>query len=302
MSTFNKPGEVAARLVASGRNKAACPWKQAAVMGMLAGVFIGFGGWLAVTVATGTAAALGFGVSRMVSGAVFSVGLMLVVITGAELFTGNNLLVIAALKKDITWMRMLRSWLLVWGANFAGALLLAAMIYASGLFASSANQVGAMALKTAIAKIDLSWNAAFFRGILCNWLVCLAVWIAMASASISGKILGIFFPIMAFVAMGFEHSVANMFFIPMGLFLKLRPEVVAAAGAAESIRRLTWNAMLFRNLIPVTLGNIIGGGFFVGCSSFYIFFGSRGEDPSSGGRYKQGSTARAAQAQRATPR
>jgi len=208
------------------------------------------------------ASRLGVGFSKLIAGSAFSVGLMLVVIAGAELFTGNNLMVTSTLAKEITFRSMLRRWILVYAANFIGSLVLALLFYFSGLWKTGGNALGASAVKIAYAKVSLPFGEALFRAIGCNWLVCLAVWMALAARQTVGKIFAIFFPIMAFVAIGFEHCVANMYFISMGIFLHNWAGIPAPKGIDPGI--LHWGSFLYRNLLPVTIGNIIGGGFFVG--------------------------------------
>ncbi len=245
-----------------GVGKITAPWLSVLVLGILAGAYIGFGGVLATTVTFDMAAILGVGFSKLIAGSVFSVGLMLVVIAGAELFTGNNLMVTSTLAKEITFGSMLRRWVLVFAANFIGSLILALLFYLSGLWKTGENALGAAAVKIAYAKVSLPFSEALFRAIGCNWLVCLAVWMALAARQTVGKIFAIFFPIMAFVAIGFEHCVANMYFIPMGIFLHNWAGIPAPSGIDPGI--LHWGSFLYRNLLPVTIGNIIGGGFFVG--------------------------------------
>jgi len=236
------------------------------VLGVLAGVYIGFGAALATLVSHDAAAHVGFGLSKVLTGAVFSVGLMLVIIAGAELFTGNNLMVAGVLGKECGWGRMLSRWGLVYLANFAGSVLLAYLVFRSGIWKMAGGAVGAKAVAIANGKVALPFDEAFFRAVGCNWLVCLAVWMALSARDIAGKILAIFFPIMAFVALGFEHCVANMYFVPMGLFLKATP----AAGNL-GIAQLTWGDFFARNLFPVTLGNIVGGAIFVGTVYWFVY-------------------------------
>ncbi len=165
---------------------------------------------------------------------------------------------------------LLRNWTIVYFANFAGSLLLVLLMYWSGLWKTNGGLVGAKALSIANAKVNLTFLQAFARGILCNWLVCLAVWMATSARTVVGKIWAIFFPIMAFVASGFEHSVANMFFIPMGLVLKGQTAVVTAAGLTDKLSHLTIGGFVM-NLIPVTLGNIVGGAFFVATLYWMVY-------------------------------
>jgi formate/nitrite transporter len=247
-----------------GVTKATSPWLSVFVLAILAGAYIGFGGLLMTVVSFDMGTHFGIGFSKFMGGAVFSVGLMLVVIAGAELFTGNNLMVSSTLSRDITIGIMLKRWALVYAANFIGSLILALIFFLSGLWKTGEGALGAAAVKIAFNKINLTFVEALFRAIGCNWLVCLAVWMALASRQTVGKIFAIFFPIMAFVAIGFEHSVANMYLIPIGLFLKSWAGVPLPSGADETI--FTWGNMFYKNLLPVTIGNIIGGGFFVGMS------------------------------------
>jgi len=231
------------------------------ILGIFAGVYIGFGAALATLVGSDSSKFVGYGLSKILGGAVFSVGLMLVVIAGAELFTGNNLILMGVMEKRVCWSKMLSKWAIVYIANLIGSVLLVIIMYYSDLWAANDCIVGAQALKIASAKVSLTFVQALFRGIGCNWLVCLAVWMALASREIAGRIFAIFFPIMAFVALGFEHCVANMYFIPMGLFLK---GTQAAAASGIDLTNLTVGTFIVNNLIPVTIGNIIGGAFFVG--------------------------------------
>ena len=240
------------------------------ILGLFAGVYIGFGAELAIMVTHDMGSFLGVGMAKLIAGAVFSVGLMLVVIAGAELFTGNNLIFLSVLDRQVGVGKLLRNWGIVYFANLAGALLLVLLMYETGLWKTNGALVGAKALSIANAKVNLTFLQAFSRGILCNWLVCLAVWMAVSARAVVGKIFAIFFPIMAFVASGFEHSVANMFFIPMGLMLKGQEAVVAAAGLAGKLSHLTIGGMIM-NLIPVTLGNIIGGAFFVATLYWIVY-------------------------------
>lgn len=245
-------------------DKANASFLKLCVLGILAGVYIGFGAEIATLVAQDAAKYVGFGLAKILSGALFSVGLMIVVIAGAELFTGNVLIVLSCLEKKTTLKALFRNWIIVYFANFAGSLLLVLIIFSTKLWQQNDFLFGATALKIAAAKVNLSFVEAFTRGILCNWLVCLAIWMAEASRKVIGKIFAIFFPIMIFVALGFEHSVANMFFIPKGIILKTVPEVVNASGLThENLAALTSSGFLQNNLIPVTLGNIVGATVFV---------------------------------------
>jgi formate/nitrite transporter len=247
-----------------GVAKATSPWFTVFILGILAGSYIGFGGLLSTTVTFDMAAKWGLGFTKILGGAAFSVGLMLVVIAGAELFTGNNLMVSSVMSREITLSTMGKRWAVVFVANFIGSILVTLLFYYSGLWKTGDGALGAAAVKIAYNKVSLSFSEALWRGIGCNWLVCLAVWMALASRQTIGKIFAIFFPIMAFVAIGFEHSVANMYFIPTGILLMSEAGMANVPGVDPNI--LGWINFLWKNLFPVTIGNIIGGAVFVGMS------------------------------------
>ena len=256
---FLSPGGVASAMIEIAKAKINLPLYRMILLGILAGAFIGFGSELATITTYDMSKFLGEGFTKFIFGSVFSVGLMLVIIAGAELFTGNNLILIRVLSQEVKISKMYNSWFWVYVANFLGSLLLVYIMFGTGLWKTGNFAVGAKALAIANGKVNLTWLEAFSRGVGCNWLVCLAVWMAVAAKDIIGKIFGIYFPIMAFVASGFEHSVANMYFIPMGLLLKGNASVVAAAGLADKLGNLTLKGLFVNNLIPVTLGNIVGG-------------------------------------------
>lgn len=271
---FLTPAEIAAAASNAGKAKTELSILKMVVLGILAGAYIGFGANLATKVGSAPDADTAIGI--FLFGAVFSVGLMMVVIAGAELFTGNNMAcMLAVLNGQATWGGLLKNWVVVYIANFIGSVLLVFIIFggmywiaadpATGAIGLSA--MGAKAVAIAKGKLSLTWGSAFLRAICCNWLVCLAVWLAFASKDIVGKIFGIFFPIMAFVSSGFEHSVANMFFIPMGIQIaNAAPAAVAEkmAMAPEAVGSFfSYGNFVMANLIPVTLGNIVGGAIFV---------------------------------------
>lgn len=272
---FLTPAEVAAAAANAGKAKTELSFMKMVLLGILAGVYIGFGANLATKI--GAAPDAGTTIGIFLFGAVFSVGLMLVVIAGAELFTGNNMACfISACNGQASWGGLLYNWVVVYIANFIGSILLVYIIFA-GMYWMAADPatgaiglsaMGAKAVAIAKGKMSLTWSAAFFRAICCNWLVCLAVWLAFASKDIIGKIFGIFFPIMAFVSSGFEHCVANMFFIPMGITVaNAVPAAVAEkfAMTPDAVASLfNYGTFVSANLIPVTLGNIVGGALFVG--------------------------------------
>lgn len=258
-----------------GVGKTTAPWLSVLLLGILAGAYIGFGGMLAATVTFDMAPIFGIGFTKFMTGSVFSLGLMLVIIAGAELFTGNNLMVSSVMAKEITIGRMLERWGLVYVANFIGSILVALIFVLSGLWKTGGGELGEAAVRVAYGKVTLPFVEALIRAIGCNWLVCLAVWMAMAARQTIGKIFAIFFPIMGFVAIGFEHSVANMYFIPTGLFLQAFHDVSLPTGASQGV--LTWGAFFVKNLVPVTIGNIIGGGVFVAMSYWSAYLRPAGD-------------------------
>lgn len=228
------------------------------LLAIAAGAFVAFGAHSCLTAMTGTLG-VSWGLAKLIGGVVFSTGLMMVVLTGAELFTGNVLMTFSLFEKKITLFELLKSWLVVYLGNFIGAIIIAGLVFLTGASHNASDGVGILTLSTATTKVNLSFLQAFTSGILCNWLVCLAVWMAACSTRIIGKIFAIFFPIVIFVVSGYEHCVANMFFIPEGIFTKNIPEIVATSNVApEALANLTWKGFAINNLIPATLGNIIG--------------------------------------------
>jgi formate/nitrite transporter len=235
------PNQIAALVEQGGVQKAALSVPRTLTLGVLAGAFIAFGAMFYTLIIADQS--LGFGLGRLLGGIAFSLGLILVVVGGAELFTGNNLIVMAWADRKVTTRALLRNWSLVYLANFAGALGSACIMHFSGALSLGDGTMAETAAGIATAKLQLPYSQAFFRGILCNALVCLSIWLSFAAHSVSGKILAIVFPISAFVALGFEHSIANMYLIPIGML----------NGAAPDI------AGFMANLVFVTLGNIVGG-------------------------------------------
>lgn len=262
----DKAPKTIAETVAStvGVGKVTSPWFTVLILGILAGAYIGFGGLLCTTVTFDLGPIAGIGLKKFMAGSVFSVGLILVVIAGAELFTGNNLMISSVMTKDIGFGTMTKRWILVFLANFIGSIILALIFYFSGLWKAGNSALGAAAVGIAYGKVNLTFIEAMVRAIGCNWLVCLAVWMALAARQIISKIWAIYFPIMAFVAIGFEHCIANMYFIPAGIFLHNWAGIPAPM--AFDPASLSWISFLWKNLLPVTIGNIIGGAVFVGMS------------------------------------
>ena len=265
------PAEIAAKAEEVGVKKANLPWHQTLVLSVLAGAFIALGALFSTTTVAG-AAALPYGVARLLAGLTFCLGLILVVLAGAELFTGNNLIVMAYLNRKLTAPRVLRNWALVYVGNLAGAVATAALVYLSGQYGFGGGSVGLASLAIGTAKCSLGAIPAFFLGVLCNALVCLAVWLTMGARTAGDKLLVILFPIAAFVAAGFEHSVANMYFLPLALFIKSDGAFLAAAGkTAADYGALTWAQAVLGNLLPVTLGNIVGGAGLVGAVYGFVY-------------------------------
>ncbi len=269
MSSFKSPKETAKAISKAATGKGKLSLANLAILGFLAGAYIAFGGLLAEIANTGlVAAGCPIGISKFVFGAVFPVGLILVVLCGSELFTGGVLFMSMGVLEETTNMKgLLKNWIGSWVFNFIGALFVAYVLaYMSGIMTPEIFSKGAITIAQTKAlggatfgpeaTKSINWVQALIRGIGCNWLVCLAVYLANAAEDVTGKILGIWFPIMAFVCIGFEHSIANMFFIPLGMFL----------GAP-----VTWAQLFVNNLIPVTIGNIIGGALFVACAYWFTY-------------------------------
>lgn len=263
------PPEMAERMENIGVKKANLDFWSMFALAVLAGSFIGLGAEFATLVTTDSG--LGFGLNKLLGGLVFSLGLILVVVAGAELFTGNNLIVMAWVSGKLTLGQVMRNWVVVYFGNLVGSLGTAMLMYFTRQWAFANYHVGATALNIANAKVNLSFTEGLARGILCNALVCLAVWLCLSGRSVVDKIVAIVFPITAFVASGFEHSIANMYFIPMGLLLKAEPQVVVAAGkVASDLVNLNLQGFI-GNLISVTTGNIFGGGFVVAAVYWFIY-------------------------------
>ena len=265
------PGEIASKAEELGVKKANMPWIQTLILGVLAGAFVALGALFFTTTLTG-AGAIPYGIGRLVAGLTFCLGLILVVLAGAELFTGNNLIVMAYMNHRLPLSRLLRNWTLVYAGNFIGAIATAALVYLSGQYANGGGAVGMTALGIGAAKASLGFFQAFFLGVLCNALVCLAIWLTMGAHTTTDKVLAILFPITAFVVAGFEHSVANMYFLPLALFLKSDAGFLASIGkSVGDYESLTWIRFFLNNLVPVTLGNIVGGAGLVGVVYGFVY-------------------------------
>lgn len=260
------PPAVAVRAEELGVKKATNDATSLFLLAVLAGAFIAVGALFSTTASVG-AESLGFGPAKVLAGLVFCAGLVFVVVAGAELFTGNNLIVMSWASGRVSTAQVLRNWGIVYVGNFVGALVTALLVYVAEQHTLAGGAVGGKAVGIGLAKVQLSFTVAFSRGILCNALVCLAVWLTLSCRSTGDKILAILFPITAFVATGMEHCIANMYFIPMALFID--------GGTIES---LTWSAFFVKNLVPVTLGNIVGGSLMVGGLYWVIYLRGRKPD------------------------
>lgn len=279
------PPEMAAKAEAIGVRKANMPFFTMLMLSILAGAFISFGGIFATTVSAGAisvsaadgslaySSALPYGVTRLLTGLVFCLGLILVVVGGAELFTGNTLIVMAWASRKVTTKALLRNWGIVYLGNFIGSVGTAVLMFFSKQYTFGGDSVGIAALRIAVSKSELNFIQAIALGILCNVLVCLAVWLTFSARTTLDKIASIILPISAFVAAGFEHSVANMYFMPYALFIKMfDPEFIRRVGEKVAhLDALTWQAFFVNNLIPVTVGNIIGGAVLVAAVYWVIF-------------------------------
>jgi formate/nitrite transporter len=264
------PSEMAQAAERIGVRKAATDWPTTFVLALLAGAFIALGANFSTTVAAGTTGVVPFGVTRLLIGAAFCLGLILVVVGGAELFTGNNLIVMAWAGRKVTTAALLRNWGIVYAGNLVGALATALLVYFSRQHTFGAGAVGQAALSIAAAKVNLGFGQAVALGILCNALVCLAVWLTYSARSTTDRIVAILFPICAFVAGGFEHSIANMYFVRLGLLVAaLDPGF--ASGSGVDLTCLTLERFILSNLLPVTLGNLIGGTLLVAAVYWFAY-------------------------------
>lgn len=272
------PSEMAVRAEQIGVRKAEMPFLPMLTLAVLAGAFISLGAIFSTTVSAGSVAAtLPYGVTRLLAGLVFCLGLVLVVVGGAELFTGNTLIVMAWASGKVSTTALLRNWMIVYLGNFLGSLWTAAIMYFTRQYTFGADAVGITAMKIAVGKVEYSFLQAVALGILCNALVCMAIWLTFSARSTLDKIAAIIFPIAAFVAAGFEHSVANMYFIPYALLIKwFDPEYISRVGeSVPNLEVLTWKSFFIANLIPVTIGNIIGGSVLVAAVYWSIYLRGR---------------------------
>jgi len=259
--SIRTPVEILAYASDSGLTKARRKFSSILILGFFAGVFVAFaaqGSTMAAHNLLANPDAIGLG--KVLTGMVFAIGLMMVILTGADMFTGSTVIITSVLDRRVTVGQMLLNWLLVYICNLAGGIFIAWMMSKSGLFATSGGLLGAMTIKIAAGKTALPFHAAFILGVMCNWLVCVAILVSYSSPEGVAKILAIFFIISLFAMSGFEHSVANMYYIPAGILAKQNPGWVSMSQvSAEQLAGLNWVSFAVKNLIPVTLGNIIGG-------------------------------------------
>lgn len=267
------PVEMARRAEDVGVQKAAMDGATTLALAVLAGAFIALGGVFATTALAGAGAAP-WGMTRVLAGVTFSLGLILVLVGGAELFTGNNLIAMAWASGRLSTRALARNWAIVFAGNFLGAVATAFAVFLGGSYRFGGGAFGIAALEIARAKLELGFLQAVVLGVLCNALVCLAVWLAFSARTTTDRILAVVPPISAFVAAGFEHSIANMYFIPLAIFITLDQDFVAAL-APRHPPTLTWAAFLLRNLLPVTIGNVIGGTLLVGLMYWFVYLRRR---------------------------
>ena len=271
-SAISTPPQIVAANMNAAKGKTELPLVRMILLGIFAGMFIA-GGASASSLAMH---AIGnVGLARLVAGAIFPVGLMMIVLVGGELFTGDCLMIMGCIHGKFPAAKMVKVLVVVYLANFVGSVLFAELVNLSGQYNYTGGLLGAFTIKVAMGKVSLSFGAAFASGILCNIFVCMAVLMAMASKDIAGKVWAIFFPILAFVVSGYEHCVANMYYIPAGIFAAANETYAGVAMeaygyTAAQLAVLNWSSFVVKNLIPVTLGNIVGGMVFVGLPLYLI--------------------------------
>lgn len=289
VSSFDaySPHEMACKAEKIGVTKANLGFLSTFMLSVLAGAFIAFGACFYTNTVTGSQ--MGFGFTKMLGGLAFSIGLILVVVAGAELFTGNTLIVIATVSRKVTFYKLLRNWGIVYFGNFIGSLATAALVYHAWQWKAGSMAVGVTAYNIAGDKMGHPFVTAFASGILCNALVCLAVWLCYSARSTTDKILSVIFPITAFIALGFEHCVANMYIIPYGIMLANTQEFAANPAVLSLLKHdpsfMTISNFLVKNLIPVTLGNIVGGSLLIGIMYWLIYL--RGQEKIESESYEE---------------
>lgn len=263
------PAEIAENVIEIGKKKTTIPPRRLFLLGIMAGIFIAFA---AVAANTASSTVENASMAKLVSGLIFPLGLAMVLVAGSELFTGNCLITIPVLQGEVKLSAMLKNWVFVYIGNFIGGLFIAGAVYIGGQLDLFGGALAVTTIKTAAYKASLGFGSAVVLGMLCNILVCIAVWMSFGAKSVGGKIAGLFMPVMAFVLCGFEHSIANMYYIPAGLFALADPNYAAMAeNAGVNTASLTWGNMFTHNLIPVTIGNIIGGAVIVSGMYWLIY-------------------------------
>lgn len=272
-NNYSTPSEIAYTSIQVGIKKVGMKYSNQFILGILAGAFIAFAAEGSNMAAFNLfAKPETYGLGKVLAGAIFGTGLMLVILAGGELFTGNTMILGGVLDGKIKLNNMLKNWFFVYCGNFVGSVFLAYMMVHSGLFNSGANGLGGMTIKIASYKVGLPFMSAFYLGIMCNMLVCLAVWMAYGAKDMVSKIFAIFFPIWLFITSGFEHSVANMYYIPAGILAKANPSWVTGSHLAPAaLANLNWSTFIINNLVPVTLGNIVGGSLFVAGIYWFVY-------------------------------
>ncbi|MCR5784019.1 MAG: formate/nitrite transporter family protein [Eubacterium sp.] len=269
---MNSPAEVAKNYIGIGKGKVNTPIAKMFLLGIMAGMFIAWAG-LGSTVAGSTIECAS--VAKLVNALLFPGGLAMVLVAGSELFTGNCLLVIPFMEKEVSALGVLKNWVVVWIGNLVGSVFVAAISIFSHQASLFSSKVAVAQMSTAIGKCSMTFGDAFLKGVACNILVCIAVWMAFAAKDVAGKIIGLFFPICLFVVSGFEHSIANMYYIAVGVLAKGNATYLqAATDAGLDVTNLTWAKMFGANLLPVTLGNIVGG-VLVGLVYWYVYLQGR---------------------------
>ncbi|HKZ44030.1 MAG TPA: formate transporter FocA [Anaerolineales bacterium] len=266
------PQEMAQKAEDLGVLKSKTPFPSLFALSVLAGAFIGLGAMFSTITAAGSST-LPYGIARIIIGFTFCLGLILVIVGGAELFTGNNLIVMAWASRKVTTRSLLKNWTVVYIGNFIGSIGTAILVFWTKQYSFNSGSIGLVALNTAAGKTNLGFLQAVMLGVLCNVLVCLAIWLSFSARSTTDRILAIIFPVTAFVAASFEHSVANMYFVPYGLFLKyFDPAFVSSlSDKVVDLYSLTWGNFFLANLLPVTIGNIIGGAGLVAVTYWFVY-------------------------------
>ena len=280
ITNFVVPQKIVSANITAAKGKTQLPLLRMILLGIFAGMFIACG---ASASSVAMHAISNVGLARLVAGCIFPIGLMMIVFVGGELFTGDCLMIMGCMHKNYSLLSMAKVLIVVWVSNLLGSVILAALVSASGQFHYSGDLLGAFTIKVGLAKVGLDFGTAFVSGILCNIFVCIAVLMAAAAKDIVGKVFAIFFPILAFVVSGYEHCVANMYYIPAAIFASADPAYVQAAQTAygytsAQLASLNWGSFLLNNLVPVTLGNIVGGMVFVGLPLYLIHSAKIRED------------------------